>query len=173
MKVHVHRAWTIHTYLLTRCLAVPRLKIGHEWFRLFYYTMIHIGKLIEEELYRQEHSITWFAKKLYCDRTNIYSIFKRESINTELLLRISQILHHNFFSYYINELSECEKNSTIAWFLFTYHSPILIPTFFTFATVRFNEIMTYPFWGVSLCHLYKPPLRETRHNYYFIWKKFF
>lgn len=65
--------------------------------------MIHIGQLIETELHRQERSVTWFANKLYCDRTNVYSIFKRKSIDTELLLRISCILNHNFFNYYLTE----------------------------------------------------------------------
>lgn len=68
--------------------------------------MIHIGQLIEAELHRQERSVTWFANKLYCDRTNVYSIFKRKSIDTELLLRISYILNHNFFSYYFSEFEE-------------------------------------------------------------------
>lgn len=70
--------------------------------------MIHIGQLIKAELERQERSVTWFAKKLYCERTNVYSIFKRESIDTDLLLRISIVLHRNFFSYYDNELKECD-----------------------------------------------------------------
>ena len=52
---------------------------------LMHYTMINIGKLIEMELHRQERSASWFAKKLYCDRTNVYSIFKRHSIDTDLL----------------------------------------------------------------------------------------
>lgn len=68
--------------------------------------MVHIGKLIEQELRKQERSVTWFANKLYCERTNVYSIFKRESIDTALLLRISDILHHNFFDYYIKELQK-------------------------------------------------------------------
>ena len=55
--------------------------------------MIHIGELIEKELHRQERSVTWFANKLYCDRSNVYSIFKRQSIDTDLLLRISLILN--------------------------------------------------------------------------------
>ncbi|UBD14679.1 XRE family transcriptional regulator [Bacteroides salyersiae] len=67
--------------------------------------MVHIGKIIEAELHRQERSVTWFAKKLYCERTNVYSIFKRQSIDTELLLRISQILKHNFFNYYLTEIN--------------------------------------------------------------------
>lgn len=66
--------------------------------------MIHIGKLIENELRRQERSVTWFAKKLCCERTNVYSIFRRESIDTELLLRISQVLKCNFFVYYTQNL---------------------------------------------------------------------
>lgn len=73
--------------------------------------MVHIGKLIEEELHRQEHSVTWFANKLYCDRTNVYKIFKRQSIDTDLLFRISSILNHNFFEHYDSELSQrSDKN---------------------------------------------------------------
>ena len=67
--------------------------------------MIHIGQIIEKVIHNQERSITWFSKKLYCDRTNVYSIFKRQSIDTELLLRISKILNHNFFDYYIEEFT--------------------------------------------------------------------
>lgn len=66
--------------------------------------MIHIGKLIREELRRQGRSVTWFARKLYCDRTNAYNIFRRRSIDTEMLLRISQILDCDFFTHYRQEL---------------------------------------------------------------------
>jgi len=59
--------------------------------------MIHIGKCIEEELRRQERSVAWFARKLFCNRQNVYDIFKRESIDTTLLRRISAILGHDFF----------------------------------------------------------------------------
>ena len=54
--------------------------------------MTHIGQIIEKELHRQERSVTWFARRLYCDRTNVYNIFRRQSLDTELLLRISIIL---------------------------------------------------------------------------------
>lgn len=67
--------------------------------------MIHIGKRIEEELRLQERSVTWFANKLYCDRTNVYKIFRKQSIDTELLLRISAILNHDFFTDYSSELN--------------------------------------------------------------------
>ena len=37
-------------------------------------TMKPIGILIKEELEKQERSITWFARKLSCDRSNIYRL---------------------------------------------------------------------------------------------------
>ncbi len=87
-------------------MAVPQIEISHEWFRLFYFCMIHIGKLIEEELHRQERSVSWFAKKLCCERTNVYSIFKRTSIDTAL----SIVLQHNFFQHYLTELDRKQVN---------------------------------------------------------------
>lgn len=62
--------------------------------------MIHIGQLIKAELYRQERTPAWLAKKINCERPNVYYIFSQESINTDMLLRISQALNHNFFKYY-------------------------------------------------------------------------
>lgn len=59
--------------------------------------MVHVGNLIEQELRNQERSVTWFANKLHCDRTNIYKIFKKQSIDTQLLEKISIILNRNFF----------------------------------------------------------------------------
>ena len=68
--------------------------------------MIHIGELIKRRLQEIERNPTWLAKKINCDRTNIYKIFQRSSIDTELLSRISKALGHNFFA----DLSE-EQNS--------------------------------------------------------------
>ena len=77
--------------------------------------MIHIGQLIKTELELQERTPAWLAKKINCDRTNIYRIFNRSSIDTELLSRISIALNRNFFA----ELSEqhdgrCDKLATDA-----------------------------------------------------------
>ncbi|MBR6251668.1 MAG: XRE family transcriptional regulator [Bacteroidales bacterium] len=74
---------------------------------------IHIGKLIREELKRQERSVAWFARHLNCERTNIYSIFKRDSIDTALLARISRILNHDFFlDLSLNSDDESEQKSS-------------------------------------------------------------
>lgn len=57
-----------------------------------------IGCLIKEELEKQERSISWFARKLSCDRSNIYRLFQKDSIDTKLLARISILLDHDFFA---------------------------------------------------------------------------
>ena len=58
---------------------------------------IHIGNMIHQVLKKQGRSVTWFANELHCCRTNVYLIFNKQHIDTSLLLRISQILHYNFF----------------------------------------------------------------------------
>ena len=46
---------------------------------------------------RQGRTPTWLARKIYCDRTNIHKIYKKDSIDTKLLFNISKALRHNFF----------------------------------------------------------------------------
>ena len=70
--------------------------------------MIHIGKLIHEEMLRQERTPTWLARKINCERANVYYIFRQPSINTDLLLRGSVALNFDFFRLYSDELIEKE-----------------------------------------------------------------
>jgi hypothetical protein len=42
-------------------------------------------------------SVDWLSKKLNCDRTNIYKIYEKSSIDTIQLLHISRALNYNFF----------------------------------------------------------------------------
>lgn len=65
---------------------------------------IHIGSIIEQRVRSGGHSITWLAGCLCCERTNIYSIFRRDSIDSDLLLRISQALNFDFFAVYSEHL---------------------------------------------------------------------
>lgn len=62
------------------------------------YAMIFIGPIIKAELDRQERSVSWFARKIGCDRSTVYRIFQRASIDTQLLMRISTVLDHDFFA---------------------------------------------------------------------------
>lgn len=66
---------------------------------------LHIGHEIQQELRRQERSVAWFARRLACDRTNVYRIFDKESLDTRLLMRISAILERDFFVLYSQQLN--------------------------------------------------------------------
>ena len=53
--------------------------------------------------------MTWLARKLCCNRQNVYDIFRRATIDTELLLRISLALEFNFFTLYYKEYKDRKK----------------------------------------------------------------
>ena len=57
---------------------------------------MHIGHLIKSVFDESGMSVSEFARLIDCERTNVYSIFERASINIDLLVKISQILQHNF-----------------------------------------------------------------------------
>lgn len=57
-----------------------------------------LGELIKQELEKQERSVTWFARKVGVDRSNVYRLFKKNSIDTSLLMRISIVLDYDFFA---------------------------------------------------------------------------
>lgn len=90
------------------------LKEGRIGLILINYTPImhiDIGKMVEEtfrQLKARNRScnVTWFATQLNCHRRNIYDIFNRPSIDTQLLERISLVLNHNFFQ----DLSDITEN---------------------------------------------------------------
>lgn len=69
---------------------------------------VHIGNLILHELNTQRRSASWLAEQLSCDRTNVYKIFKKKDIDTQLLLRVSRILGKDFFSVYTDLIRERE-----------------------------------------------------------------
>ncbi len=74
---------------------------------------MHIGHIIEQELQKRGCTKTWLAKQLYCHRTNVGNILKRQSIDTEQLLKISKAMEVNFFEYYIKEYEDRENNSRL------------------------------------------------------------
>ena len=67
---------------------------------------MHIGNLIRERLKEDGKSVVWLARELGCHRTNIYNLFDKYSIDTQLLERISIIMRYNFFDLYKQEAEE-------------------------------------------------------------------
>jgi hypothetical protein len=65
---------------------------------------VHIGKKIKEVFKQSGMKGTEFASLINKDRQVIYNIFKRNSIDTDDLQKISIILGHDFFSYFSHQL---------------------------------------------------------------------
>ena len=59
--------------------------------------VIHVGRMIEAELRRQDRTVSWLARSICHERSSIYKIFSRKSVDVYLLLRISILLNHDFF----------------------------------------------------------------------------
>ena len=55
-------------------------------------------------------TVVWLAKHLSCSRTNIYKIFEKHSVDTDILARISIILEFDFFSLYSEAMKGNKKN---------------------------------------------------------------
>ena len=70
---------------------------------------IHIGPIIKQKLNEKSMTIAEFADRINCERTAVYHIFKQKSMDTERLLKISEVLEYDF----INEIylkKEAEKS---------------------------------------------------------------
>lgn len=58
---------------------------------------LHIGNCIKEELKRQDRSIAWLSRQVFCDRSNLSRVLQNQYIDICLLRRISISLRYNFF----------------------------------------------------------------------------
>ncbi len=70
---------------------------------------MHIGLEIKNKLSEKGITVVSFARQLSYTRTNIYKIFEKKSIDTDLLLRISSILDYNFFNLYQTEFDTRQR----------------------------------------------------------------
>jgi len=57
---------------------------------------IHIGELIDARIKECGMSYAEFARRLCVERTTVYNIVRSKSIDTERLIRISNILRYDF-----------------------------------------------------------------------------
>ena len=56
-----------------------------------------IGQIIKERVEASKVNVVEFAKLIGVERTNVYNIYKRDSIDTALLKKIGQVLKYDFF----------------------------------------------------------------------------
>jgi len=66
-----------------------------------------LGNRIREVLKDREMTVTDFAESLSCNRQNVYKIFNKHDINTDLLMHIADILDHDFFGEISRETRKC------------------------------------------------------------------
>ena len=59
---------------------------------------LHIGQLIKAVFDESGMTVSEFAGQIHLERSTIYGIFERPSIDSILLARISLVLKHNFLS---------------------------------------------------------------------------
>ena len=74
---------------------------------------VEIGQKIKEVFDGRHMKLTDFADELGTVRQNVYRIFRKRHLDTGLLLKISQVLHHNFFQYYVDRPQDTLENESI------------------------------------------------------------
>ena len=57
---------------------------------------LHIGKLVKLAFDKSGLSVSELARRINYERTNVYAIFRRKSLDVELLVSLSFALEHNF-----------------------------------------------------------------------------
>ena len=74
---------------------------------------LHIGREIEKEYQKSGLKLSEFANRLGTGTRNIYSIFRRQDINSAMLKKISEVLDFDFFTLYQEgmEVSQVEEPS--------------------------------------------------------------
>jgi len=74
---------------------------------------IHIGQIIKKEVKLSDMSVKDFAESINCSRRNVYAIFGKESIDTNMLINISRVLGKNLFKHYDHILEEKHETSNL------------------------------------------------------------
>lgn len=65
---------------------------------------IHIGELIEQIVKKRKYTVAAIAGFISRERSVIYDIYKRETIDTGLLYKLSESLNFDFFKVYSDKL---------------------------------------------------------------------
>lgn len=67
---------------------------------------VAIGEIIKQELKNQGKTSVWLAEELGCQRTNVYKIYNRNTIDSGMLFHISKLLKVDFFKYFSEALKK-------------------------------------------------------------------
>lgn len=74
---------------------------------------VHIGEKIRKRAEELKTGTTELGRIINTSKQNVYGIFKRSSIDAQLLYEVSKALRFNFFQYYDSlELAKFESKNT-------------------------------------------------------------
>lgn len=71
---------------------------------------MHVGQMIESIVRSQGRSPSWVAQQLHMVRVNVYDIFRRESVDSALLRRLSLILDVDLFKLLSEDLQKDKED---------------------------------------------------------------
>ncbi|MCL2328289.1 MAG: helix-turn-helix domain-containing protein [Bacteroidetes bacterium] len=69
----------------------------------------HMGQMIKKAVEERKMPVSDFAKAIHCSRTNVYSIFERESIHIERLTQIINVLKLNVSDFIMTDKNKPQK----------------------------------------------------------------
>ena len=87
---------------------------------------IHVGTVVKKELERQGQTVEWLAMNIPTSTPNCYKILNSASINTDVLMRISVALEHNFFADIAKFFDDYEVGPDIDAHIFAYRFNSLV-----------------------------------------------
>ncbi|MDR3327101.1 MAG: hypothetical protein LBT04_03070 [Prevotellaceae bacterium] len=76
--------------------------------------IVPIGKIILNKLAEERRTVSWLAKNMGCDRSAVYKMLKKSSIDIVRLYQISKIMKVDFFRYYSEALARIENQQSKA-----------------------------------------------------------
>lgn len=51
-------------------------------------------------------TVKQLSEAIHCERSNVYDIFQRDNIGSDLLMKMSVVLNHNLFEYFSCQCQE-------------------------------------------------------------------
>ena len=70
---------------------------------------VNIGGKIKQVFDKKGMTVSEFGRRINKSRENVYSIFRRKTIDTGLLGKIGEVLEYDFFQHYTGLGKEVEK----------------------------------------------------------------
>lgn len=67
---------------------------------------IHLGNMVKRELKAQGRTVVWLARTINMERSSIYKMFERNTLDVSLLIRISLVMDHDFFQDISNKIRD-------------------------------------------------------------------